>query len=137
MKRILLPMVCDLFHYGHLNFIKKVKENNKDSYIIIGLYSDEDVKKYKRTLILNDNERKNILEGCKYVNEVIFCPIDKHLEIVNEYNIDLVIHANPVDEIEKYKFIWGDIEDKFERYDYQGGICTTDIIERIKNRDDI
>ena len=137
MKRILLPMVCDLFHYGHLNFIKKVKDNNNNSQIIIGLYSDEDVKKYKRTPILNDNERKNILEGCKYVDKVIFCPIDKHLEIVNQYNIDLVIHAHSKDEDEKYRFIWEEIEDKFERYDYQGGISTSEIIERIKNRDDI
>ena len=58
MKRILLPMVCDLFHYGHLNFIKKVKENNDNSQIIIGLYSDEDVLKYKRTPILNNIEKK-------------------------------------------------------------------------------
>jgi cytidyltransferase-like protein len=131
MKRILLPMVCDLFHYGHLNFIKKVKENNDDSQIIIGLYSDEDVLKYKRTPILNNIERKKILEGCKYVDEVIFCPIDKHVEIVNEHNIDLVIHAHDKSEDEKYRFIWGEIEDKFERYDYQGGISTTEIIERI------
>tara|TARA_Y100000591_G_scaffold316737_1_gene325641 strand:- start:242 stop:655 length:414 start_codon:yes stop_codon:yes gene_type:complete len=137
MKRILLPMVCDLFHYGHLNFIKKVKDNNNNSQIIIGLHSDEDVKKYKRSPILTYIERKNILEGCKYVDEIISCPTNNVLEIVDQYNIDLVIHAHNKDEDEKYNFIYGELKDKFERYDYQGGISTTDIIERIKNRDDI
>jgi cytidyltransferase-like protein len=134
MKNILLPMVCDLFHYGHLGFIKKVKDRNSDSKIIIGLYPDNDVKKYKRLPILNVQERKKILEGCKYVDKVVVCPIDKHLEIVKENNIDLVIHAHSEHEHEKYRFIWGDIEDKFIRYDYHGEISTTEIINRIKDR---
>ena len=132
MKNILLPMVCDLFHYGHLSFIKNVRENNINSKIIIGLHPDKDVERYKRLPILNLEERKKILEGCKYVDEIIACPIDKHLEIVEKYNIDIIIHAHNIEEDEKYRSMWKNLEEKFIRYDYCEGISTTEIINRIK-----
>ena len=47
-------------------------------------------------------------------------------------NIDLLVHAHPKEEHEKYKQLWENIPNNFERFDYSQGISTTDIINIIK-----
>lgn len=62
--------VFDLFHIGHLNILKKAKENC--DYLIVGVSTDELVQEYKnKTPIIPFNERKSIVESIKYVDEVI------------------------------------------------------------------
>ena len=39
-------MCCDIIHYGHINFLKKAKENC--DFLIVGLHSDEDITLRKR-----------------------------------------------------------------------------------------
>lgn len=60
----------DLFHYGHVNFLKQcfiLSEN-----IIVSLNTDEFVTEYKGTPpIMNYEERKHSLEQCKYVSSVV------------------------------------------------------------------
>lgn len=62
--------VFDLFHIGHLNILKKAKENC--DHLIVGVSTDELVQEYKhKTPIIPFNERKSIVESIKYVDEVI------------------------------------------------------------------
>ena len=138
-------MVADLFHYGHLNLIKRAKnygslreseyQKNKNNNLIITLYSDEVVTNYKRSPIMNQNERKIMLESCKYVDKVLILDtliIPKKL--ITEYKIDYVIHAHNEDEDIRYLKLFGNhLQDKFMRIDYTKGISTTDIIKNIKN----
>lgn len=126
-------MVADLFHYGHITFLKNIKNKYKCN-IIVGLHTDEDVMKYKREPIMTYNERKIVLESCKYVDNVIECPLNINLEFLKLYNIDIMIHAHDIEEHEKYKFLWGKMGDKFIREDYTKGISTTDIIKRVIDR---
>jgi len=129
---IFVPMVADLFHYGHINLLKRIRQNYEKDNIIIGLIPDDVCTKYKRTPIMNYEERQLVLESCKYVDKVI---LFKHLEITKEFleknNLDLVIHAHTLEEHDKYGMFWKNIPDKFIRYDYTSGISTTDIINRI------
>ena len=46
MKIIYCDMVADLFHYGHVNFLKRCKQLG--DYLIVGIHSDSDVESYKR-----------------------------------------------------------------------------------------
>lgn len=131
--RILIPMSGDLFHYGHVRLLRKVKENNLDCISVIGLISDEQMINYKRKPIMNYEERKEVLESCKYVDEVINCPLIYTYELLNKLNIDKVIHAHEPEEDEKYHYFCKNISDKFERYPYTKEISTTEIIERVKN----
>lgn len=59
----------DLFHYGHINFLKKC--HSICNYIIVGLNSDEFVNTYKEKPIMSYEERERSLIECKYVSEVI------------------------------------------------------------------
>ncbi len=59
----------DLFHAGHVNFLAQCKEIA--AHVTVALNSDDFVAQYKGDLILPYDQRCVILEGCKYVDEVI------------------------------------------------------------------
>ena len=62
--------VFDLFHIGHLNIIKRAKEQCE--HLIVGVSTDELVKEYKNKYpIIPYEERKQIVEALKYVDEVV------------------------------------------------------------------
>ena len=49
--------IFDLFHYGHLNYLKKIKEYfNIEVYLIIGIINDELSMSYKRQPIFSENQ---------------------------------------------------------------------------------
>lgn len=84
-----VPGVFDLFHVGHLNLLKKAKE--QCNYLIVGVVSDEGVIKYKKTEnIVPCTERMAIVEACKYVDEVVKIPLDYNsaIEAYNLYRFD-------------------------------------------------
>ena len=131
--RILAPMVADLFHYGHVNLLERIKNKYPNSTMVIALHTDESVQKYKRKPILTYQERYKVLESCKYVDEIIEFDCDMTIDeiFLKKYDVDLLIHAHPKEEHEKYKQLWKNIPNNFERFDYSQGISTTDIINRI------
>jgi glycerol-3-phosphate cytidylyltransferase len=62
--------VFDLFHIGHLNILKKAKEQCE--YLIVGVSTDENVLSYKKkTPIIPFEERIAIVEALKYVDKVV------------------------------------------------------------------
>ena len=62
--------VFDLFHIGHLNIIRRAKE--QCDHLIVGVSTDELVKEYKNKYpIIPYEERKQIVEALKYVDEVV------------------------------------------------------------------
>lgn len=130
---IYVDMVGDLFHSGHVNFLKKVSSIGDVLYV--GLNSDEDVKSYKRTPIISLKDRTIVMESCKYVDKVISpCPLIITKDFLDKYNIDMVVHAHDVDD-ESYNFMYKiPIQlGKFKRIDYTPGISTTKIIEKLKS----
>ena len=45
-KIVYVDMVGDLFHYGHVEILRRAKE--KGDKLIVGVHSDETVMEYKR-----------------------------------------------------------------------------------------
>ena len=129
-----IDMVGDLFHYGHIRLIKTVYDMGYN--VIVGVHSDKTVESYKRTPILNLNERAEIIESCKYVTIVIKdAPLYITEEYLNENNIDMVFHSHKIEENERYKKMYEVPEqlNKFTRTEYTPEISTSDIINRVKN----
>ncbi len=62
--------VFDMFHVGHLNILKKAKE--QCDYLIVGVTTDELCLSYKhKAPIIPYEERKVIVESIRYVDEVV------------------------------------------------------------------
>ena len=65
---VYVPMAVDILHPGHINIIKEAVKYGK---VIVGLFSDEAIKSYKRVPYMNYEMRKIIIENVKGVDEVI------------------------------------------------------------------
>ena len=62
--------VFDLFHIGHLNILKRAKQNC--DYLIVSVSTDELVRQEKKAkLIIPFEERMEIVRSIKYVDEAI------------------------------------------------------------------
>lgn len=133
--RVYVDVVGDLFHAGHIAFFQKAKACG--DVLIVGVHSDKDVETYKRTPILTMQERYEAVAACKFVDEVIKnAPLGVTKELILENNIDLVIHGDDFNEA-TIRDQYGIPMDMgiFMTVPYTPGISTTDIINRIKNRD--
>lgn len=67
--------VFDVFHIGHLNLLRRAKE--QCDYLIVGVVSDESVIKNKKTApYIPFDERIEIVRACRYVDEAVRIPED-------------------------------------------------------------
>lgn len=66
--RILTIGTFDLFHAGHLNLLKKCTQITPN--VIVGVNSDEFVKKYKGKPVMTQDERKGIIRDLGYTAHI-------------------------------------------------------------------
>ena len=69
MKVLYTGGTFDLFHYGHVNFLKKC--HSICDNVVVALNTDEFISQYKSTPILTYTEREQSLLECKYVSKVV------------------------------------------------------------------
>ena len=132
MIRVYIDMAADLFHVGHLNLICRAKRLG--DYLIVGVHSDKDIGSYKRTPIINEKDRYEIIKSCKYVDEVIEnAPLNISMEFIEKNKIDIVAHGDNLSPAVRQQHA---IPMKLNIMKYlpsTKGISTTEIISRIKN----
>ncbi len=125
-------MVADLFHYGHVNFLKQAK--SRGDFLLVGIHADETVESYKRTPILTMEERIASVSGCRYVDEVVpNAPLEITREWIEKNQIELIIHGDDV--APEVRDTWYKVPIEMGIYQsvgYTEGISTTELIARIK-----
>lgn len=85
--------VFDMFHIGHLNILKRAKEQCE--YLVVGVSTDELVQNYKnKTPVIPYDERKKIVESIKYVDKVVPQTSMNKMEAWNQLHFDAIFHGD-------------------------------------------
>jgi len=89
--RVMVDMSATLLHHGHIRLLKKAA---KYGAVVVGLSTDEDIKKYKGHIpLLTWKFRKEILESIRYVSEVVETPYIITNEVLDEHGAQFLIHG--------------------------------------------
>lgn len=98
--------VFDLFHIGHLNILKRAKEQCE--YLIVGVSTDEVAEAYKkRKPVIPFEERFEIIKAIRYVDKVIPQTSMDKMEAWETLHFDVLFHGSDwkgsamYDEVEK------------------------------------
>lgn len=138
MVKVFTAMVADLFHYGHVEFLRRARAMG--DHLTVGLVSDERARGYKRRPVLTFDERRLVLENSRFVDAVLKLDENVTDEFMRRHGFDIRAYAtaSPEEEERNFRTLWKDMDRSyFRRIDYTEGISTTDIIRRVRERDDI
>jgi cytidyltransferase-like protein len=69
MIRVYADMVADLFHYGHIEFLRRVSALG--DYVLVGINADDVAEVHKRRPMQTMEERIASVAACQYVDQVI------------------------------------------------------------------
>lgn len=103
--------VFDLFHVGHLEILRKAKENC--DYLIVGVSTDELVHEYKnKRPIITFEQRIEIIKSIKYVDEVVVQKDRDKLNALHKIGFNIMF----VGDDWKGSKIFLELERKFQKY---------------------
>ena len=122
----------DIIHPGHVAYLNEAK--SKGEYLIVGLNSDESVKRLKGDTrpINNQDDRKFLLENLKSVDQVIIFDEDTPYKLIKKIQPDILVKGGDwkVDDI-----IGSDIVlakgGKVESLSFNEGHSTTSMLDKI------
>ncbi|MCP9535555.1 adenylyltransferase/cytidyltransferase family protein [Prevotella copri] len=126
--------VYDMFHIGHLNILKRAKEQCET--LIVGVTTDElCYKRKKKYPIINENDRMSIIAAIRYVDKVVpQIDMDK-VRQVKEFGVDVVFVGSDWKGTEawnKYEREFAKIGCKVVYLDHTDGISSTILREKLK-----
>ena len=82
-----------MFHIGHLNILKRAKEQCE--YLIVGVSTDEVVESYKhKKPVISFEERCAIVSAIKYVDEVVPQFSMNKMEAYEKLKFDVLFHGS-------------------------------------------
>lgn len=128
-------MVADLFHWGHVNFLRQCKLHC--DYLIVGIVQDADVVRFKKAPVMTTEERVKVVKTIKYVDEVRIIPLgyyrNKRMleKLVKEKSINIWFHGDDRIDSEPQEYIES-VGGKAIFIPYTHGINSTEVIKRVK-----
>jgi len=135
-KNVYVIGVFDLFHRGHVEFLKKAKSLGKN--LIVAINGDDMVASYKRRPFYCEQDRLEIIRSCKFVDTAFIIKGYDNKKYIEEYGIDAIVHGNDWERgsyMEQIRVT----EDYLKKQNaelvlvpYTTGISTSHIIKQIK-----
>lgn len=100
--------VFDMFHIGHLNILRRAKE--QCDHLIVGVSTDEVTESYKHHKpVIPFEDRLAIVAACRYVDEVVAQESMDKFEAWQELKFDVMFHGSEW----KGTDLYNDYEQKF------------------------
>lgn len=85
--------VFDMFHIGHLNILRRAKE--QCDFLIVGVSTDEVVEQYKHHRpIIPFEQRIEIVAAIKWVDQVVPQTTMDKMQAWNELHFDIMFHGD-------------------------------------------
>jgi len=129
--------VYDIFHRGHIESFKTIKEMYPHCRLIVGVVNDRDSAGYKRLPVYEEDDRYTIIENIKFVDKIIKnAPLVIDHDFIRDNEIDLVVHgfSDPSDTLKQQEFFRVPISlGIFKEIQYYNKISSSSIINKIKN----
>ncbi|KAH9450587.1 hypothetical protein MJO28_009987 [Puccinia striiformis f. sp. tritici] len=132
--RIYADGVYDLFHYGHALQLRQCKLFFPSVYLMVGVCSDELVRKFKASPVLTSAERYESVANCKWVDQVVEdAPWQVDAAFLEKHQIDYVAHDEEPyvslnsDDVYAYAKSIG----KFLPTRRTDGVSTSELLQRI------
>jgi D-beta-D-heptose 7-phosphate kinase / D-beta-D-heptose 1-phosphate adenosyltransferase len=116
----------DVLHRGHVELLKYSKSLGT---VVVGLNSDQSVKNLKgeNRPFFSQEDRKFMLESCKYVDEVIIFNEETPYNLIKRINPDIIVKGGDY----KSDDVVGNDVAKVKIFNYIDGYSTTKILETI------
>ncbi|KAI8081679.1 uncharacterized protein BX664DRAFT_340995 [Halteromyces radiatus] len=93
--RVWVDGCFDMMHYGHANALRQAKAMG--DVLVVGVHSDEEIKKNKGPTVMKEEERYAAVAACKWVDQVVpNAPYNTTVEILREYDIDFCVHGDDI-----------------------------------------
>lgn len=128
--------VFDMFHIGHLNILKKAKEQCE--YLIVGVTTDALCYARKNKMpIICESDRVEIVSSIKYVDRVVLQNDMDKLKAVQEHKIDVVFVGSDwkgTPSWENYEKQFATLNCEVVYLDHTDGISSTILRERLNDR---
>lgn len=135
-RRVYTRMVADLFHEGHVNFLRAAKALG--THLTVCVVSDERVVDNKGKLpVMKQAERAAVVAACNHVDAVMIeTPARVTLEFMQQHGFDVYTFACATEQErrDKYALCEGVPASMVQELAYTPGISTSDLVNRILQR---
>lgn len=126
--------VFDMFHIGHLNILKRAKE--QCDYLIVGVTTDQLCLERKKKLpVIRENDRIEIVRAIRYVDEAVFQEDMNKRRAVEKFHVSKVFVGSDwkgTPSWERYEMEFAELGCRVVYLDYTQGISSTQLREHIQ-----
>jgi len=122
--------VFDMFHIGHLNILKRAKEQCE--FLIVGVTTDELVSYKNKQAIIPHEERMAIVESIKYVDKVVPQENMDKMQAWENYKFDVMFVGSDwkgTDKWNEFERQFGEVGVDIVYFPYTKGTSSTQLRE--------
>jgi ethanolamine-phosphate cytidylyltransferase len=130
--RVWVDGCFDLMHYGHANALRQARLEG--DYLIVGVHTDEEIRRHKGPPVMNEQERYAAVRACKWVDEVVEgAPYVTSLAMLDQYNVDFCLHGEDMSYDENGRDSYWEVKQagRFQHLKRTQGVSTTDLVGRM------
>lgn len=128
--------VFDMFHIGHLNIIRRAKEQCE--HLIVGVSTDELVMSYKHHApIIPFEERIEIVRACRYVDEAVPQATMDKLDAWETLRFNAMFHGDEWKGTDLYNYYvteFAKVGVDVVFLPHTQGICSSDLAKKLNEK---